>query len=265
MCLPFTFQERFRLHACVFVDGENLRHALCDLFLGEFTQEDYLPKQAEWTRFFDWLAGEASLLFKMRIDRLRTYWYVIEHLDFYPYKFPKNDPKALLRLLSKQYDFADLAGIQLKEEMDQKVEELQKKMRVMSERFRGWTIIQNGIELRHRAIEFRRAGACRYDLFKGEMSPEKAVDVKLATDLLELRNIYDVAIILSGDQDYVPAVKIIKDSGKRVVNVTFLTRHNLTLPGGAWRLNTTCDDRIEIRHDQLADLMKIYRADTSTK
>ena len=75
--------------------------------------------------------------------------------------------------------------------------------------------------------------------------------MKLATDLITLRGIYDVAIIVSGDQDYVPAVQVVKDSGKRVVNVVFRNRAGRLLPGGAKRLNELTDECVEIRHDDI--------------
>jgi hypothetical protein len=39
-----------REKACVFVDGENLRHSLVDVFSddGIFKPRDYLPATAEW-------------------------------------------------------------------------------------------------------------------------------------------------------------------------------------------------------------------------
>ena len=66
-----------------------------------------------------------------------------------------------------------------------------------------------------------------------------------------MRDIYDVAIILSGDQDYVPAVEVIKDSGKRVINVVFRTRGGRLLPGGARRLNEITDWSLEVKYDDL--------------
>ena len=117
--------------------------------------------------------------------------------------------------------------------------------------FEGQTIVQDGISRRHKAIEFRRAGEITFDLFEGRFRQEKAVDVKLASDLIVLRDIYDVAIILSGDQDFVPAVEIVKDFGKRVVNIAFLTRGGRLLPGGARRLNQITDWSIELSHQEL--------------
>jgi hypothetical protein len=62
--------------------------------------------------------------------------------------------------------------------------------------FGGRQTIQDGIARRVEQIEFRRAGSIRYNLFTRRFGNEKAVDVYLATDLLQLRDIYDVAIIV---------------------------------------------------------------------
>ena len=50
---------------------------------------------------------------------------------------------------------------------------------------------------------------------------EKAVDVYLATDMVDLchRDEFDVAYLVSGDADLAPAVDIVVARGKRVVNV----------------------------------------------
>jgi uncharacterized LabA/DUF88 family protein len=116
--------------------------------------------------------------------------------------------------------------------IDEFVAELKVRESQFGRRFKGWQVLQDGIAKKHRAIEFRRAGAIRYNLFDKQLGNEKAVDVMLATDLITLKSIYDLAIIVSGDQDYVPAVKSVKDAGKTVVNVAFLTKRNRLLPGG---------------------------------
>src|SRR5437667_1521745 len=66
--------------ACIFVDGENLRHSLMDLFKSDFDPSDYLPKTANWKGFFDYLVSGADSEL-----RLRTYWYVVDEIDFWPY------------------------------------------------------------------------------------------------------------------------------------------------------------------------------------
>jgi uncharacterized LabA/DUF88 family protein len=52
---------------------------------------------------------------------------------------------------------------------------------------------------------------------------EKGVDVCIATKLVKgaMGNLYDVAILLSGDQDFVPALEEVRQEGKRVVVAQF--------------------------------------------
>ena len=52
---------------------------------------------------------------------------------------------------------------------------------------------------------------------------EKGVDVALVTEMLSMasKNAYDVAILVSGDNDYIGAVEEIKSMGKRVEIASF--------------------------------------------
>ncbi len=241
---------------CIFVDGENFRHSIVDLF-SNFQNSDYLPSSADWTNFFDWIVDQAT-------DdgmRVRTYWYVIETVDYYPYSFPdaRNNTDRLLRLLSRSDEYVNALSSLEGEELILKLEEvvgtLKGRQSRMANRSNGWRAVQDGISHRHRAVEFRRAGAISYNLYRQQLNREKAVDVKLATDMIMLRDIYDVAVILSGDQDYVPAVEVVKDSGKRVINVAFRTRGGALLPGGARRLNQVTDWSIDIEYATLGPFL----------
>lgn len=228
---------------CVFVDGENFRHTIVNLF-EQFDPNDYLPKKANWDRLFDWIVGRVEA----ESERIRTYWYVIELLDFFPYKFPpaETQSETLRALLCRdracQKRLKGLEGAGLLHEMQAIVAELRERQVTMRHRFEGWRRLQDGISVRWSRVEFRRSGAITYNLFDKSLGREKAVDVKLATDLIVLRDIYDVAVIVSGDQDYVPAVQVVKDFGKIVVNVVFRARNGKLLPGGAWRLNERTDN-----------------------
>ena len=73
-----------RKRACVFIDGENLRHSLIGAFAhdGIFKPGDYLPARAQWANFFDWIVSVAT---GGTHDRLRAYWFVIQDLDCFPY------------------------------------------------------------------------------------------------------------------------------------------------------------------------------------
>ena len=95
----------------------------------------------------------------------------------------------------------------------------------------------------------------QYNLFNETFGQEKAVDVKLAVDLLEFVDIYDTAIIVSGDGDYVPAVQAVKNRGKQVVNVSFETRGGKLLPGGARSLNQITDKSLIVQYDRMREFM----------
>ena len=241
---------------CIFVDGENLRHSIVELFPDPvFHEWDYLPKNADWTNFFDWIACEAA---GRDAHRVRTYWYVVENLDYNPYNLNQaSKDKILLKQVLERHEpwAADLKLDKTDDDrqtrMTKMLAALKDNLSKMKGRFEGWIYIQNKIASDSTAIEFRRAGSIRYNLFDKRLGREKAVDVQLAVDLVRLKDIYDVAIIVSGDQDYVPAVEAVKDYGKRVVNVAFLKENGSILPGGAIRLNYATDQGLQIPHAEL--------------
>ena len=244
---------------CVFVDGENFRHSLVSLFEPSFHDRDYLPKNARWADLFDWVVG----LVADEAYRVRTYWYVIEHLDCSPYGvdgLERDNSRKAESVVRRYRPYADeldgIADLALRRQrVREMVANLVINQRRMRNRFEGWTVIQNGIARSEEAIEFRRAGGIRYNLFDSTLGSEKAVDVHLACDMVALKEIYDVAVVFSGDQDYVPAVRIVKNAGKRVVNVSFRARSGSLLPGGARRLNETADRSIIVEH---ADLVQYF-------
>lgn len=245
------------MRACIFVDGENFRYSIMELF-ASFRPVDYLPRDADWTGFFDWIVDRAT-----GGERLRTYWYAIQFIDYYPYgltNLNQNTARAVSVLSNHQPYRIRLENTEESvraTEARSMIQELIERQTRMDRRFQGWVTIQDAISAKHVGVEFRRAGAIRYDLFNNTLGSEKAVDVKLATDMILLKDIYDTAIILSGDQDYVPAVQAVKDSGKRVINAAFLTRSGQLLPGGARRLNQVTDDSLLIEFRTLSEFLAL--------
>ena len=77
----------------------------------------------------------------------------------------------------------------------------------------------------------RKSGNYVFDV-KGE-------DVHLVVDLVSgaYENLYDIAIIVSGDEDFVPAIKKAQKLGKRIVNAYFKSSSSASL-------KKTCDDFI---------------------
>ena len=70
---------------------------------------------------------------------------------------------------------------------------------------------------------------------------EKGVDVKIATDLVSsaFKDNFDVAILVSNDSDFVPAIKEVQQVGKKVWNINFQKRKS-------YHLNQICDKTITI-------------------
>lgn len=58
------------------------------------------------------------------------------------------------------------------------------------------------------------------------ISPEKGVDAALVTDLLSLawQHAYDVAVLVSGDADYIPAVEYVQSQGLKVINAAWASK-----------------------------------------
>lgn len=241
--------------ACVFVDGENLRYALRQLIPKEFDSPDsYLPRHAHWANFFNELAKRAGAE-----SRLRTYWYVVEQIEFFP-QGKWWDRKDLEDLLGKQnrfkHQFAKAIDLDAKTRLIQQIaNEMQEDQTEKVRYFQHCRAIQDSVVAHSEAVEFRRSGCISYNLLSKNFGKEKAVDVQLAVDLLEFRNMYQVAVIVSGDQDFVPAVQVAKNSGKRVVNVNFVMRNGNIHPSGSRRLSLATDHCIQINHSELVSFM----------
>jgi hypothetical protein len=58
------------------------------------------------------------------------------------------------------------------------------------------------------------------------VSAEKGVDAALVTDLLSLawQRAYDVAVLVSGDADYIPAVEYVQSQGLKVINAAWASK-----------------------------------------
>ena len=248
------------MRVCVFVDGENLRFAIRHLFPA-FDRRNYLPKNADWTGLYDLVVKDASGGIG---SRLRTYWYVSQHFD--PFPKPLNyNTRSEEDLLSWKNRYGRLLGSILEKvpesETISRLSDLQTELsetisRIRS-RFDGISVLQNGISKKHQAIEFRRSGAIPYNLITRQFGKEKTVDVNLAVDMVTLVANYDMAVIVSGDQDYVPAAQAVKNMGKQVVNVAFQARNGKLLPGGAKQLNQTADWSMALEWETLRELLNI--------
>lgn len=79
----------------------------------------------------------------------------------------------------------------------------------------------------------------------------KGDDIHLATDMISLayENKYDVAILVSGDGDFVPAIRKVQKLGKKVENAYFsISRSNY--------LKNVCNDSIIISENTIRDIVR---------
>jgi len=78
---------------------------------------------------------------------------------------------------------------------------------------------------------------------------EKGIDVKVAVDMVAMayKEQYDVAMLVSGDGDYVDCVRAVKDAGRHVVNAYFVSTQSVAL-------REACDDWVCIDRAYLTGL-----------
>lgn len=74
----------------------------------------------------------------------------------------------------------------------------------------------------------------------------KEDDINLAVDMVKLayNNAYDTAILVSSDGDFVPAIKIVKEVGKKVENIGFETKFS-------WHLKHECDKYRQLSKEEV--------------
>ena len=186
---------------------------------------------------------------------MRVYWYVTREIDYWPYKIPfaweaKRHflrGQGIIKRLTDQGCTLSEGNAGLKDAE----EELRRRRQTIQKRADGWQAIHTSIEHRYDQIQFQRFGTIRYDLVQRSFGTEKGVDTQLATDLIALSSIYDVALLVSGDADYIPPVSAVKNIGKLVYSVSFLTADGAKLPGGAWRLERSVDGQIELQFEEV--------------
>lgn len=252
---------------CVFVDGENLRHNICDLFSPDyFDKRDYLPENARWGDFFDKLVAQAT---DGEGKRVRTYWYAIDLVDPYPFVLKRERQNDVAfdewvarneRVLKSSGKWAATAGPDKYRNLAAIHDAMWAERERIKHRFEGFHVIQNRIAQINRAVEFRRSGGISYNLLTRELGSEKTVDANLSIDVVLLKDNYDTALIVSGDQDYVPAVQAAKNFGRHAVNVAFLDKNGSLLPGGAKRLNERTDWSIAVSFDEFREMLGLSEA-----
>ena len=102
-----------------------------------------------------------------------------------------------------------------------------------------------------REIPYHRVILGRLEPRPGNVLVEKGVDIKIAVDMMRLAasDVYDVAILVSGDGDFASVVEAVQDMGKHVENVTAPSTKSK-------HLGQVCDRVTVLTFDMLRDCFR---------
>jgi uncharacterized LabA/DUF88 family protein len=240
----------------VFIDGENFLYGIRKLFYAEFDRSEYLPQNAEWGWFF------AKLAEGLKATEFSVRWYVIDELDFHPYADWENESWEDLRRMLPEGEFRDQFRRKTSEKGRRNVLERFRKLCMQSQhemekRLAQWHEMQNAISTRHPFVRFYRPGWQPCYLPDRKLGREKGIDIGLAVDLVRKQPDYDLAVLFSGDGDYVPAVNVIHNSGKKVALMEFEFRSGEALRGTSRRLRARADVMVDVPFDDLTRFLGI--------
>lgn len=217
----------------IFVDGSNLYGSLknLDVFV------------AEYERFFLYILDQAvdswrtSVVHEVRDIRLiRTLWYVVESIDDWALEDPKV-ASTVLQWFKADMDlrkkYLALAGVSFPGTTQETL--AREAWNIFFNEIKVWysgkrSQIEKqknfyfGVESSTDFIDLIRSGHLKVDLL-GKYVTEKGIDTSLAVDMLALVDTYDVALLISGDADSIPAIQKVKYRGKQVGVVEFIKGH----------------------------------------
>lgn len=246
----------------IFIDGENFRFTLKDLFPS--APWKYLPT-IKWQDFLDLIISECHKAYADDALKLqRCYWYVIDELicnqDFTRPDFQQSPLDSRLEYFRKRAK-SRVGGIngqsssQAKSQCaDRCMTHLRNNLNEIRAREESWRRAQGAIQHNTNRLQFQRFGFNFVNLDDLSFRGEKGVDVKLAIDMITLKETYDIAVLVSGDADYIPAVVAVKSMGKHVIAIDFLNDTGSYLPGGARRLKEQTDFSVSLKYEEMKSL-----------
>ena len=205
----------------VFVDGQNLRNSLqefkfqIDPRKSPFRLDE---KHFAWNKFFALAVKKVEAEIGFTHKLLRVCWF---NADGIPGGLLPEHPTDKVRKIAESLGVSP-------EDLLQKAREWYEKQRKMMERARE---IYKEIELKTKFVEFRYVGHLavyplepwhegtvieegRVVRYSGTRRGEKGVDVGMAVEMVAKMPLYDAAMIVSGDVDFLPAVRILRANMK---------------------------------------------------
>ena len=215
------------LRTVIFVDGQNLRNNLraFRFWTEESERVGHAYRLEEghfyWAAFFNGVLDKFDESTGYNHRLLRVYWYNAETIT--PFRYYKAGIKKIVEQHNK-----DVPGL-----TDDMVLQATKTWHEQeAQRFRRFREdIYEKIQRATDFLEFKYIGFFFVDAYKpsrlwkcddgslgywGTRVGEKGVDTGMAVDMVSKMKDYDVAILVSGDADFFPVVKYLKDNLKQV-------------------------------------------------
>ncbi len=259
----------------IFIDGENLRYSLDDILTKEIYNrtKHYLPHY-NWSDLFKFIVSESdNNLLKGESVLIRAYWYVISAIS-YNEEFKKDTFKCssitkrekylnkYVKHIYKKYEIKKGKEKDRVDNIEKSVNYLEKQSNYVEKELNRWNNIQSKIQRETSFLQFQRFGYLPLILDNGEgkikFLSEKGVDIKLATDLIAMKDMYDIAIIISGDGDYIPVIIAVKNMGKQVAVVNFKDSRGNIYPRNSKKLIEHCDFNITITQSKMKEFCNTY-------
>lgn len=212
------------LRAVIFVDGQNFHKNLnsfafeADPELGPYRLDE---QHFLWADFFRgvirWFDDHTGIPHRL----LRAYWYNAETITPFG-RWPAHVSRALSecretdpciteeQLVRLAEDWHNLERRRFDVDRRSRLEEIQRRTDFLEFRFIGQYRVQP-----FKVYKFEKMDDGTHS-YQGTREGEKGVDIGMATDMIAKMPYYDVAVLVSGDADFIPAVRFIKDHLKLV-------------------------------------------------
>ncbi|NBJ15220.1 MAG: NYN domain-containing protein [Dehalobacter sp. 4CP] len=210
----------------IFVDGSN--------FLGSLSKVGIQIQIKDYETFFRYVFDESVKIWSKclrgsSITTLmnRVYWYAVGSIDIWDFDKPetkqhlyeifnkeKEPKKTYMTLIGKQN-----AGMPQNEVAEKAWDMLFKETKTWYQKRKanidGFGNFYTGLQ---RSSDFIEVISCGHWKIKPltRVILEKELDTRLAVDIVTLESIYDFALIISGDADFIPSIEYIKKRGKHV-------------------------------------------------
>ncbi|MBA7705866.1 hypothetical protein ES703_114707 [subsurface metagenome] len=217
------------LRTVMFIDGRNFKYNLGAFQfqsrgregLAEIRPYRLDEKHFLWRDFFLGVIDKFTKATEYEYRLVRVYWYnadtirpfstneyqIRSILDKYKEECPDLDHDKVIKLADEWYKKERSNFERAKEDV---YERIQRRVDFLEFKYTGEYVVSPFVVFR---LEQNEEGDY---LYQGSREGEKGVDVGIAVDMVAKMSNYDVAILISGDADFLPLVRYVKENLKYV-------------------------------------------------